>query len=58
MTDELDAKRKAKAPRCEACGGAVHDYAGQCPRLAKITHEPDGGKTYWLYPIDDEPVAG
>jgi hypothetical protein len=60
MTDpvDLDAKRKAKAPKCEICGQPIHDYVGQCDRISAITYEtPDGGSvTYHIYPL--EPVAG
>jgi hypothetical protein len=59
MTDpvDLDAKRKAKAPRCQICGNPVHDFIGQCPRVVGITQEIDGAETYSLIPWD-EYVAG
>lgn len=54
---DFDAKRKAKQkkPRCEICGGDQHDFIGQCKRIAAITSEPEGGETYHLYPINDDP---
>jgi hypothetical protein len=50
MTDpvDLDAKRKAKAPRCELCAGPAHEHEAQCPRVIAITYEADGGITYHL----------
>jgi hypothetical protein len=53
---DLDAKRKAKAKKCEICGGPLHDFIGQCPRLESITQECDGSETFHLWPLDD--VAG
>lgn len=56
---DFDAKRKAKQKRCQICGGPVHDYLGQCRRIAAITQEEDGSDTYHLYPLPDEPpLAG
>lgn len=52
---DLDAKRKAKAPKCAICGHEQHEYVGQCPRIIAITEEEDGGTTYWLTEPD---VAG
>jgi hypothetical protein len=56
----LDAKRKEKAPRCDICGEPLHDFIGQCRRIASVTNEADGATTWHLHPIedDDEPVAG
>lgn len=51
----LDAKRKSKEPKCMLCGGPLHDYIGQCRRLASVTQEIDGSETYHLHPIEDEP---
>jgi hypothetical protein len=66
MTDntvDLDAKRKAKAPKCEICAGPVHEAVGYCPRVESVTQEVDGARTYHLWPLlePDEPepdVAG
>jgi hypothetical protein len=59
MSDPVDfnEKKKAKAKRCQICGGEQHDFLGQCPRVAAITQEADGGETYHLYPIDPPPDA-
>jgi hypothetical protein len=61
MTDntvDLDAKRKAKAPKCEVCGQPVHEVPGLCPRIESIEYimEDGTGVRYYLYPVDD--VAG
>ena len=45
---DLDAKRKAKTPKCEFCGQAAHEYEAQCPRVVAVTFEADGGITYHL----------
>lgn len=57
MTDtvDLDAKRKAKAPKCELCGGIAHQFEAQCPRVYAVTFEADGGITYHLLGIEDGP---
>ena len=50
----LDGKRdeqKAKGPRCQACGAPVHDYPGQCWRIASIEQTEDS-IIYHLWPID------
>lgn len=52
---DLDAKRKAKEPRCAICGRPTHEYHGQCPRICAITEETDGSVTYHLFPVDDDP---
>jgi predicted ATP-dependent serine protease len=56
-TVDLDAKRKAKQPRCHLCGEAVHDWIGQCHRVTAITEETDGSITYHLSGQDDPPDA-
>jgi hypothetical protein len=57
---DLDAKRKAKAPKCEICGQPVHEAAGLCPRVESIEYimEDGTGVRYYLHRLDDEPVAG
>jgi hypothetical protein len=57
MTDPVDfnEKRKQKAKRCEICGDLQHEFVGQCKRIAAITQEPDGGETFHLFPLPDEP---
>jgi hypothetical protein len=58
---DLGQERKARAARCDICGNPIHDFVGQCPRIASVTNEVDGATTYHLHPIeedDDEPVAG
>jgi len=55
---DLDAKRKAKAPKCEICGSDIHAAAGMCPRVSAIKITEDGERMYFLWPIDDEPLAG
>ncbi len=60
MTDtvDLDAKRKARAPKCELCGKPAHQFEAQCPRVYAVTFEADGGITYFLADLDDdEPPA-
>lgn len=57
-TVDLDAKRKAKAVKCEVCGSPAHAAAGLCPRVAAISHDVEGGVTYHLWPIEDPPLAG
>ena len=61
MTDpvDFDAKRKAKQKRCEICGESLHEFIGQCKRIAAITAEADGSETYHLHPFadDDPPLA-
>jgi hypothetical protein len=54
---DLDAKRKAKAPKCEICGDPEHK--GLCPRIDYIEREFEDGTIvrYFLLPYD-EPVAG
>lgn len=54
---DLDAKRKAKQKRCQICGEEVHDFLGQCKRIAAITQEADGSETYHLHPYEDPPPA-
>lgn len=54
---DLDAKRKAKVPKCEFCGGAGHESEAACPRVVAVTFEPDGGITYHLYVPDLTPDA-
>jgi hypothetical protein len=58
MTDpvDLDAKRKAKAPKCEICGQGVHDYVGQCPCIQFIEYEREDGTIvrYILRPLAGE----
>ena len=54
---DLDAKRKAKAPKCEICGSVAHEFEAQCPRIYAITKEPDGGITYHIEGYDPEPDA-
>ncbi len=61
MTTELvnlDAKRKAKEPKCAICGEAIHDFVGQCKRVIAITEESDGSTTYHLRPLEEPDVAG
>jgi hypothetical protein len=53
---DLDAKRKAKAPKCELCGDSAHQFEAGCPRVYAVTFEPDGGVTYHLHDIDDGPA--
>jgi hypothetical protein len=57
---DLDAQRKARIARCDICGNPIHDFVGQCPRIASVTNEVDGATTWHLHPIedDDEPLAG
>jgi hypothetical protein len=57
---DLDAKRKAKAPKCEICGEPVHEWPGQCRRVESVTYELADGTavTYHLIPWPDDPVAG
>jgi ribosomal protein L34E len=65
MTDntvDLDAKRKAKAPKCEICGKPVHEGIGECRRVESIEYELADGTIvrYHLWPLgdEDEDVAG
>lgn len=56
---DFEQRKKAKEKRCQICGEKVHDFLGQCKRIMSITQEPDGGETYHLWPLDDEPdLAG
>lgn len=51
---DLDARRKANAPRCQICAGPAHEFEAQCPRVSAITYEPDGGITYHLFIIEPD----
>jgi hypothetical protein len=56
---DLDAKRKAKAPKCDICAAPEHE--GLCPRIESVEHFMADGTSvrYYLSPLDDEPdVAG
>ncbi len=55
---DFNERKKAKAKRCQICGGEVHEFLGQCKRIAAITQDIDGSETYHLFPWDDEPLAG
>jgi hypothetical protein len=50
----LDAKRKAKEPKCDFCGEPEHAAQLACPRVASVTYDGDA-VTVELWPIDDEP---
>ena len=52
-TVDFDARRKAKAPKCDFCGGPGHKIEAQCPRVIAVTFEPDGGITYHLVGIEE-----
>ena len=54
---DLESKRKAKQPRCQICGGPLHDFIGACPRVSAITQECDGSETYHLWPIEEPDPA-
>jgi hypothetical protein len=61
MTDntvDLDAKRKAKAPKCEICGQLEHDD-GLCPRIESVEHfMADGTSVRYYLRLFDDDVAG
>lgn len=49
---DLDAKRRSKVPKCEACGEPQHEYIGQCPRISGVTYETDEyAVTYHFWPV-------
>jgi len=59
MTDpvDLDAKRKAKASKCDFCGQPDHPAPFLCPRVAAVTYDGEA-VTVDLWPIEEPPLAG
>jgi hypothetical protein len=56
---DLDAKRKAKAPKCRFCGDAAHAATLLCPRVSGVALREDDEQVIEIFFWDDwKPVAG
>jgi hypothetical protein len=62
MTDpvDLDAKRKAKAPKCRFCGALAHEQPLLCPRVSGVAMREDDMQVIEIFFWDywEPPVAG